>query len=187
MGRCNSVCLSFFMIIITIFAPFQINAGDEHMKQMMTSFSPFPTSLETLQKQINYTFHRISLLRRAMTHASFSEENNRALSILGTSIIETSISLRYLRNDIDISSKSLNNKIAEISNVESSCAVDGMRLGLHKIIRVSHKTNSTTPAILCGAFRSIFGAIALDNAESNDAETVFWYVHSGTGRASADL
>uniref|UniRef100_A0A803N4V7 Uncharacterized protein n=1 Tax=Chenopodium quinoa TaxID=63459 RepID=A0A803N4V7_CHEQI len=61
----------------------------------------------------SYTFHRIDLLLRAMTHASFSEENNRALSILGTSIIETSVSFRYLLNDMDISSKTLNRVIAE--------------------------------------------------------------------------
>ncbi|KAL9239591.1 hypothetical protein vseg_013900 [Gypsophila vaccaria] len=186
MGHFNSLSLSIFLIIITVFAPLHINAGEEPMKQMIINYSPFPTSLETLQKQLNYTFRRIDLLRRAMTHASFSEENNRALSILGTSIIETSISLRYLRNDIDISSKALNRKIAMIANVESSCAVDGMTLGLHKVIRVSHKTNSTSPAILCGAFRAIFGAIALDNGESNDAETVFWNVHTGTRGVSAE-
>uniref|UniRef100_A0A803N3E4 Uncharacterized protein n=1 Tax=Chenopodium quinoa TaxID=63459 RepID=A0A803N3E4_CHEQI len=102
----------------------------------------------------SYTFHRIDLLQRAMTHASFSEENNRALSILGTSIIEHLCPL------------------AKACNVESSCPVDGMRLGLHKIVRVSHNTNCTTPAIVCGAFRAIFAAVALDSGKSDDASSV---------------
>ncbi|XP_074284484.1 protein NUCLEAR FUSION DEFECTIVE 2 [Silene latifolia] len=186
----STVWLSIFLLTIAIFAPLQIKAGDdedEAMKQMITSYSPFPTALETLQKQIKYSFQHIDLLRRAMTHASFSEENNRALSILGTSIIETSISLKYIESNIDISSKVLNRKIAEISNVESSCSVDGMSLGLHKVVRVSHKTNVTSPAILCGAFRAIFGAIALDTGKSDDARVVFWNVHTGTGGVSAEL
>uniref|UniRef100_A0A803MIK4 RNase III domain-containing protein n=1 Tax=Chenopodium quinoa TaxID=63459 RepID=A0A803MIK4_CHEQI len=129
----------------------------------------------------SYTFHRIDLLRRAMTHASFSEENNRALSILGTSIIETFVSFRYLLNDMDIYSKTLNRVIAEACNVESSCPVDGMRLGLHKIVRVSHNTNCTTPAIVCGAFRAIFSVVALDSGKSDDASKVSWNVHTRTG------
>jgi len=116
-----------------------------------------------------------------MTHASFSEENNKALSVLGESIIETSVSLRYLLDDIDVSPKVINMKIAEIVNVESSCAVDGMRLRLHTVIRVSRKTNSTSPAVVCGAFRAIFGAIAIDTGSSDDAGNVFWNVHGRNG------
>lgn len=95
------------------------------------------------------------------------------------------MSFRYLLDDIDISSKTLNSKIAEVSSVESSCAVDGMRLALHKIIRVSHKTNSTTPAIVCGAFRAMFGAIALDSGRSDEAGNVFWNLHTRTIQIAA--
>ena len=112
-----------------------------------------------------------------MTHGSFSEENNKALSVLGASVIETSASLRYLDKDIDISAKVLNLRVSEISKVETSCAVDGMRLGLQKVVRVSPKTNSSTPAIVCGAFRAIFGAIAVDTVNSDEAGKYFWVVH----------
>ncbi|XP_021718970.1 protein NUCLEAR FUSION DEFECTIVE 2-like [Chenopodium quinoa] len=186
MDRRIAVCFAILtlIMIVSISAAFQIDEVVSK-KHLITTKSPFSTALETLQKQINYTFHRIDLLRRAMTHASFSEENNRALSILGTSIIETSVSFRYLLNDMDISSKTLNRVIAEACNVESSCAVDGMRLGLHKIVRVSLNTNSTTPAIVCGAFRAIFAAVALDSGKSDDASKVFWNVHTRTGEMAA--
>ncbi|KAJ8771853.1 hypothetical protein K2173_027030 [Erythroxylum novogranatense] len=101
----------------------------------------------------------MGLLRRAMTHSSFSEENNKALSILGSSVIDTSVSLHSLAKDIDMSPKELNRLIAEISKVETSCAGDGMQLGLQKW--------------------AIFGAIAIDTGKSDDAETVFWSVHGG--------
>ncbi|XP_010678735.2 protein NUCLEAR FUSION DEFECTIVE 2 [Beta vulgaris subsp. vulgaris] len=180
-----AACFAILSLLMATSSAIQIGARDEVSKDVITKYSPFSTALETLQKQINYTFDRIDLLRRAMTHASFSEENNRALSILGTSIIETSVSFRYLLDDIDTSSKSLNLKIAEVCNVESSCSVDGMRLGLHKVVRVSHNTNSTTPAIVCGSFRAIFGAVALDSGNSDDAAKVFWNVHTRRGQFAA--
>lgn len=126
---------------------------------------------------ISYTFEKIDLLRRAMTHASFSEENNRALSIFGASVIETAVSFQSLSKDIDFSSKDLNRIIAEVSKVESSCTGDASRLGLQKVVRVSPKTNSSAPSVVCGAFRAIFGAIAIDAANCSAAAKVFWDVH----------
>ncbi|KAL0416996.1 UNVERIFIED_CONTAM: protein NUCLEAR FUSION defective [Sesamum latifolium] len=119
-----------------------------------------------------------------MTHASFSEENNKALSILGASVIETSVSLQSLIKDVDISAKDLNVKIADVSKVESSCNADGTRLGLQKIVRVSRKTNVTSPAVVCGAFRAIFGAIAVDAGSSDEAGWIYGKAHSGIGRAA---
>ncbi|PWA78161.1 ribonuclease III domain-containing protein [Artemisia annua] len=147
------------------------------------SSSSFSLALETLQKHLNYEFKNIGLLRRAMTHSSYSEENNKAFSILGESIIQTTVALRALTKDIDISSKDLNDKISEVSKVDTSCAVDGMRLGLQNVVRVSSSTDSSTSSIVCGAFRAIFGAIALDTGKSDDAGNVFWAVHGHAGKA----
>ncbi|KAK2999627.1 hypothetical protein RJ639_023261 [Escallonia herrerae] len=129
---------------------------------------------------------KIGLLRRAMTHASFSEENNKALSILGEHVIESTVSLKSLTNDIEMSAKELNRLVTEVSKVEASCAVEGMKIGLQRVVRVSAKTNSTTPAVVCGAFRAVFGAVAVDSGKSDDAGSVFWAVHGGhNGRAVA--
>ncbi|XP_071689908.1 protein NUCLEAR FUSION DEFECTIVE 2 [Rutidosis leptorrhynchoides] len=145
--------------------------------------SSFSVALETLQKHLNYEFKNIGYLRRAMTHSSYSEENNKAFSLLGESIIETTVALKSLLKDVDISSKDLNDKISEVSNVDTSCAVDGMRLGLQNVVRVSSSTDSSTASIVCGAFRAIFGAVALDTGKSDDAGDVFWTVHGGVGIA----
>jgi dsRNA-specific ribonuclease len=59
-----------------------------------------------------------------MTHSSFSQENNKALSILGSNVIDTSVSMYYLGKDIEISSKDLNRWISENAKVDTSCAVD---------------------------------------------------------------
>ncbi|XWS37375.1 hypothetical protein CRYUN_Cryun19dG0037600 [Craigia yunnanensis] len=175
----------FTILLFTLFSsvPQAYAAGKSEDRRFKPS-SPFSQALETLQKQIGYTFKSIGLLRRAMTHASFSEENNKALSILGTHVIETSASLRSLEKDIDMSSKELNKLILEISKVESSCAVDGKRLGLQKVVRVSPKTDPSNPTVVCIAFRALFGAIAIDSGNTDEAGKIFWSIHSDkVGRA----
>ncbi|ONK70494.1 uncharacterized protein A4U43_C05F34290 [Asparagus officinalis] len=66
----------------------------------------------------SYEFQSVDLLRRAMTHSSYSHENFRSLSILGLSVIQTSVSMKLLTKDLDVSAKEMNIKIAEVFNVE---------------------------------------------------------------------
>ncbi|XP_061338670.1 protein NUCLEAR FUSION DEFECTIVE 2 [Gastrolobium bilobum] len=175
----SSSTRSFIVFTVLLIAILPHVRGHATSELHFKSISPFSSALETLQKQLGYTFKSISLLRRAMTHASFSEENNKAFSILGASVIETSVSFQLLSKDVDVSAKELNTRLSQISNVDSSCAVDGMRLGLHKVVRVSPKTNSSAPAVVCGAFRAIFGAIAIDTGKSDAAGNIFWTLHGG--------
>lgn len=65
--------------------------------------------------------------------------------------------------------------------MESSCALDGNRLGLERVIRVSPKTDASNSAIVCGGFRAIFGAVAVDSGLVDEAMKVFWRVHGGPG------
>lgn len=118
-----------------------------------------------------------------MTHSSFSEENNRALGVLGASIIEASVALQSLSKNVDIAPKDLNAIISGVSKVDGSCNTDGTHLGLQKIVRVSHKTNITAPSVVCGAFRAIFGAIAIDAVSSDESGQIYLKVHGGIGKA----
>ncbi|KAJ0938744.1 putative ribonuclease III domain-containing protein [Helianthus annuus] len=172
-----SVVFIIAAVTVILCSPSTVSAGSQPLR----SSSSFSVALQTLQKNLNYEFKNIGYLRRAMTHSSYSEENNKAFSILGESIIETTVALKLLKIDVDISSKDVSDRIAEISKVETSCAVDGMRLGLQNVVRVSSNTDSSTSSIVCGAFRSIFAAIALDTGKSDDAGDVFLAVHGGAG------
>lgn len=134
----------------------------------------------------SYTFDNVPLLARAMTHASYSEENNRALSILGSRVIDASVILQLLDKNLDISAKDLNNRISEFSK-ESSCAADGMKFGLEKVIRVSPKTNSSAPGVVCGAYRAIFGAVALDSESLDVGKTVFWGIRQYSAGKSLSI
>ncbi|XP_025603823.1 protein NUCLEAR FUSION DEFECTIVE 2 isoform X2 [Arachis hypogaea] len=172
--RSSPSFIAFSLLFIALLPSIQAHAPiNAHFR----SLSPFSSALETLQKQLGYTFKKIGLLRRAMTHASFSEENNKALAVLGGSVIETAVSFKLLSKDIDVSASELNKMVSRVSNVESSCAVDGTRLSLHKVVRVAPNTNASAPSVVCGAFRAIFGAIAIDTGNSDDAGSVFWNLH----------
>lgn len=65
--------------------------------------------------------------------------------------------------------------------MDSSCALDGNRLGLERVIRVSPKTDASNSAIVCGGFRAIFGAVAIDSGMVDEAIKVFWKVHGDRG------
>ncbi|RZB68724.1 Protein NUCLEAR FUSION DEFECTIVE 2 [Glycine soja] len=55
-----------------------------------------------------------------MTHTSFSKENNKAFIILSANVIETSISFHLLSKDVDVSSKELNRRLSQITNMDFS-------------------------------------------------------------------
>ncbi|GJU85294.1 ribonuclease III domain-containing protein [Tanacetum coccineum] len=110
---------------------------------------------------------------------SYSLENNKEFSVLGERLIETTVALRSSIEDIDISLGDLNDKISEVSDVDTSCAIDGMRLGLQDLVRVSSSTDSSTSSIVCDAFRAMLWTIALDSGKCDDAHNVFWAVHGG--------
>ncbi|KAK4774309.1 hypothetical protein SAY86_009244 [Trapa natans] len=186
MEQLLSYALLTVLLLSSTSLPSLCEANAVNGQRLKPSSSPFEAALVTLQRQIGYTFKDIGLLRRAMTHSSFSEENNRALGILGSNIIDASVSFQVLRKNVEISPKDLNRRISEISKVESSCALDGTRLGLQKVIRVSPKTDPTNPSVICGSLRAIFGAIAIDADECDTAAVLFWKVHGG-GEVGAAL
>ncbi|KAH6798983.1 Ribonuclease III family protein [Perilla frutescens var. frutescens] len=181
--RVSTVLL--FLLFILLSSPVQVFSEERSsLLEFSLRFStPFSNALANLQNEINYTFEGVGLLRRAMTHSSYSGENNKALSILGESVIETSLALQSLRNDVDMSAKDLNLVISEASKVEGSCNTEGTRLGLQNIVRVAPKTNATAPSVVCGAYRALFGAIAIDAASSDKAGEVYRKIHSGVRSA----
>ncbi|PKA52929.1 hypothetical protein AXF42_Ash001910 [Apostasia shenzhenica] len=135
----------------------QLQAAASSILQASSSFS---AGIDTLQNQIGYHFQSVDLLRRAMTHSSFSRDNNRALSLLGLSAMEATAAFSLLRDDPEASAAAVNGRIAEIAGFET-CSAAGNRLGIEKLVRVASGTTAS-PAIVCGALRAMFGAISVD-------------------------
>ncbi|XP_065881279.1 protein NUCLEAR FUSION DEFECTIVE 2 [Euphorbia lathyris] len=168
----------FTLLLFATYLPLILATIEGEYGSIKPSASPFESALQTLQHKINYSFENVGLLRRAMTHPSFSEENNKALSVGGVNVIDAYVAMRSLGKDIDISSKELNRRIAEVSRIET-CYDDGMRLALQNAVRIASKINATSPTVVCGALRALFGAIAIDTGKSDVAGTIFWRVHTG--------
>ena len=51
-----------------------------------------PITLQELQQTLQYTFQNPALLQRALTHRSFSADNNERLEFLGDSVLSLAIS-----------------------------------------------------------------------------------------------
>ncbi|KAJ6793232.1 putative protein NUCLEAR FUSION DEFECTIVE 2 [Iris pallida] len=149
-----------------------------------SSSSSFEAALETLQTKIGYKFESVDLLRRAVTHPSYSRDNYRTLSLLGLDAIRSSASLRLLGENLDASAKEMDSRVDSLAGV-SACAAAGMSLGLHKLLRVSPKTDPAAPSSLAGAFRGLFGAVAVDSGKIDVAGGVFWKLHADQGFAAA--
>ncbi|CAN6477579.1 unnamed protein product [Victoria cruziana] len=177
-------CRSFLLVSCALFlSSLQLVEGDATFaEKRATARSPFSVALENLQKQIGYEFKDVGILRRAMTHPSFSEENHKTLGVAGVYFTQSAIAFRYLSNDLEISSADLSSKITKMSD-GSACSRDGLALGLEKVVRVAHKANATSA--VCSAYRALYAAIALDSGTVDSAISIFWKNHGGLVSDSA--
>ncbi|KAM0928689.1 hypothetical protein ACQ4PT_002636 [Festuca glaucescens] len=135
--------------------------------------SPFDAALAALQKQIGYAFQSPDLLRRAMTHASYSRENGRALAVLGLAASQSAAALRALTADRDASPSAVSRATRDAAG-EAACAAAGARAGIPAIVRVAGGTKASAAPVVCGAVRALVGAVAVDNGTADAAAEVFW-------------
>lgn len=148
------------------------------------STSPFDAALAALQSRVGYAFRAPSLLRRAMTHASYSRENGRALAVLGLAAAESAAALRALAADLDAAPSAVSRAVSEAAS-SAACARAGARLGIPHVVRVAGRTSASEPTVVCGALRALVGAIAVDANSTDAAGEVFWRLHALTAAASA--
>ncbi|ANY63155.1 ribonuclease III [Comamonas aquatica] len=124
-----------------------------------------PITLHDLQRQLQHSFQNPVLLQRALTHRSFSADNNERLEFLGDSVLSLAISsLLYQRlNDLPE---------GDLSRVRSNLVKEGtlhqiaLQLGLPELLRLgegeSKSGGKARPSILADAVEAILGAVYLD-------------------------
>uniref|UniRef100_A0A1D1ZIU9 Ribonuclease 3 n=1 Tax=Anthurium amnicola TaxID=1678845 RepID=A0A1D1ZIU9_9ARAE len=170
----STITLSFLLLLF--FLPFCPSS---------LASSPSQAALDALQKRIGYTFKSPGLLRRAVTHPSYSRDNYRPLGVLGLHAVRAVVSLRALAADPDASPGDLARRVADDTDGDA-CAADGLGLRLQALVRVAARTNASAPVVLCGAFRAVLGAVALDAGDVDACGDVFRRVHArGVGRGGA--
>lgn len=119
-----------------------------------------------------YEFKSGELLNRAISHASYPLDNNRALAVPGLDAMMAAVAVRAIRADLDVSSQSINRRI-EAATGGKTCATGGRRLGLEKVVKVAGRTNASADSVVCGPYRAVFGPVAIDAGKADDAGDVF--------------
>ncbi|KAM3280510.1 hypothetical protein ACQJBY_047351 [Aegilops geniculata] len=153
------------------------------LKYSPAASSPFDAALAALQGRIGYAFASPDLLRRAMTHASYSRENGRALAVLGLAAAESAAALRALAADRDAPASAVSRAARDAAG-EPACAAAGARAGIPGVVRVAGSTKASAPPVVCGALRALLGAVAVDNGTVDASAQVFWRLHVATAAAA---
>ena len=124
-----------------------------------------PITLQELQTTLQHAFQKPALLQRALTHRSFSADNNERLEFLGDSVLSLAISsLLYERL------KELPE--GDLSRVRSNLVKEGtlhqiaVKLQLPDLLRLGEgeakSGGKNRPSILADAVEAILGAVYLD-------------------------
>ena len=129
-------------------------------------------ALEELENQMGYHFHDKHLLKQAVTHCSFSNEQkiNRQqhyerLEFLGDAVLELVTSDFVYRQDPEIQEGQLTKKRAALV-CEPALARCGRELGIGDFIRLGKGEDATggrdRSSILCDVMEALIGAVYLD-------------------------
>lgn len=137
--------------------------------------------LIALQQRLQHNFSDPALLQRALTHRSFSADNNERLEFLGDSVLSLAVStLLYQRL------QSLPE--GDLSRVRANLVKEGtlhqiaLKLELSGLLRLgegeSKSGGKQRPSILADAVEAIIGAVYLD-ADYLQAERLVHHLYEG--------
>lgn len=123
-------------------------------------------TLSQLESQLGYTFQNDALLRQALTHRSFSENNNERLEFLGDAILSQVIAAALYDQFPQSSEGDLSRLRARLVKQSTLASIArGLELG-EMLIMGSGELKSggfKRDSILSDALEALFGAIYLDS------------------------
>ncbi len=132
-------------------------------------------NVDALQKRIGYAFQDSSLLRRALTHRSYSASHNERLEFLGDSVVNCAIALELYRKFPDFPEGELSRLRASLVS-QSALASLAESLGLGEYLLLGEgelrSGGARRPSILSDAMEAILGAVMLDGGFAAAQETV---------------
>lgn len=123
------------------------------------------SDLSVLEARIGHTFNRHDLLAQALTHRSFSADNNERLEFLGDSVLNCVAGYLLFQRFPQLQEGQLSRLRANLVNQQSLCDLArGLKLGgFLKLGEGELKSGGTDrPSILADALESLFGAVFLD-------------------------
>lgn len=142
-------------------------------------------SLSALQKKLQYNFKSAALLTTALTHSSFSKneqrdaQHNERLEFLGDAVLEL-CSSSYLFNAFPRMSEGQMTRLRAIAVCESALFGVAQKFALGDCIRLSKGEENTggrvKPSILSDALEAVIGAIYLDGGFAQAERFVLSFV-----------
>jgi len=121
--------------------------------------------LEGFALRIGYRFDDPEILRRALTHRSFSTAHNERLEFLGDSVINCAVALELYQKFPQLAEGELSRLRASLVNQQSLAAI-AQRLDLGEQLRLGEgelkSGGARRPSILADAAEAVIGAAFLD-------------------------
>jgi len=134
-----------------------------------------PKAIHALLKKLEYSFSDISLIEEALTHRSYSSNNNERLEFLGDGILNFVIAYELFKLYPDVQEGDLSRLRANLVNKDSLAEIAD-RLELGEVIRLGSGELKSggfrRPSILADAVESIFGAVYCDGGFESCRELI---------------
>jgi ribonuclease-3 len=122
-------------------------------------------AMAELEVAIGYKFKSISLLTLAMTHRSFSKDNNERLEFLGDAILGAVVSSILFEVNPNYQEDRLSLKRAELVKGQSLATI-GRSVGIPEMLRLgvgeAKQGGADRDSIIADAFEALIGAVQLD-------------------------
>lgn len=131
--------------------------------------------LETVQQTIGYEFNDSALLRRALTHRSFSAAHNERLEFLGDSVVNCVIALALHQKFPQLPEGELSRLRASLVSQPALAAIaEQLALGAHLALGEGELKSggAQRPSILSDTLEAVLGAVMLDGGFEAAREVV---------------
>ena len=132
-------------------------------------------NLLELERKIKYKFNARSLLRKALTHRSFSKNHNEKLEFLGDSILNFSISSFIFSEEENLDEGQLSRIRSNLVNQNTLIKIARF-ITLDKYLFVGTalkpKKGFVKNSIVADSLEAIFGAVCLDGGPKRAAEVI---------------
>lgn len=121
---------------------------------------------EQLQKNLNYRFKDINLLKQALTHRSFARQNNERLEFLGDGILDCVIALNLYKLYPECNEGQLSKMRAAMVNQDTLLLIgDKLRIKQYLLLGDGEIKSGgyDRPSIIADGVEAIFAAVYLDS------------------------
>ena len=129
-----------------------------HRVPVSSSIAP-NSSLNGLQQRLQYQFKDLDLLKRAVTHRSFSSDHNERLEFLGDSVLGVAIATMLYERLRDLPEGDLSRVRANLVRQETLHQL-ALELGIPEVLKLgegeSKSGGQKRPSILADALEALF-------------------------------